>query len=128
VAPEPYEFCNVRVQSLIGDKEDDHFQVGDDPTLRITVTNKNGPECRIAIEVHTATTCVQIQGGTPWREEKKHGGEMSRGKRQWDYDVPLRLVAPGDAQMLTIKLFMCGLSEDEPIYIDEYEHAIWVSS
>lgn len=127
MAPEPYEFCNVLVRSLVGDKEDDRFTRGEEPVLRVTVTNKNGPECRVAVEVESETGAVLVGRSRRWRsEEKRHGGEKSRGKRQWPYEVPLQLLEKGEALQLTVRVLMCGLGQDEPALIGEYVHAIWV--
>jgi hypothetical protein len=129
VAPEPYEFCNLQVESLIGDKEDDHFKLGDEPTHQITVTNKNGPECRVVIEIHCKTPGVLVQGKDVWPSgEQTHGGLRSRGKRRWSYEAPLQLNQVGPAQILTIKVYMRGLYEETPPeLIGEFDHAIWVS-
>ena len=84
MAPEPYYFCNLEIESVIGDKPDDHFALTDKPTHRITVTNNNGPECRVVVEVRSKAPSVSVAGGNTWRsEERTHGGRRSRGKRRW---------------------------------------------
>jgi hypothetical protein len=128
VAPEPYVFCYLRATSLVDEKPDDRFLLGDRPVLRVTVVNKNGPECRVAVEIESQSPGISIEHGPSWRSvEKKHGGEKSRGKRSWDYDAELQLVGSGPAQILTIRIYMCGLGEEEPILVGEFDHAIWVA-
>jgi hypothetical protein len=129
VAPDPYEFCNLEIKSLIGEKADDHFHLKDKPVHQIVVTNRNGPECRVFVEIHAKTPCVSIKGSKIWRsEEMTHGGLSSRGKIRWEYETPLELIKVGAAQMLRVKIYMCGRYEKgEPSLIGEFDHAIWIT-
>lgn len=127
--PQPGEFRNIRVESLIGSNDSDHFDRSSHPVQEIAATNKNGPEVRITVEVLCETDCVLVEGASSWRsEERVLAGRARPGKRRVLFEPTLSFTKAGSEQSLRIRVLMRRLhSEENPRPIGEIEHRVWIS-
>jgi hypothetical protein len=127
VAPKPYEFRGVVIQSLIGDKPDDHFSSSDTPVHYISLLNKNIPECLVRIEVRSGCPDILIEGGQVWPgKEIRLPGRRTPGKKHRSFSPTLTFNGTPGEEALTIVLYMRRNQKREPKEIGNFEHIIWV--
>lgn len=129
----PPDEHNLLVALQIGEPDNNHFSVNDNPELLVTVKNDNVPPCLITVEVCCDGKDVRVDGKQQWSSEEKKAAGRGLENSERTFNVKLELIrqCKDRSLKLIVKWRRPADAEREPPTppdrIKEYERSIWVT-